>query len=124
MLGWPMDLAATANQLKHATVDPSDRSGKNWLSQPSRVPVPGEGASPINFHTEKWDDFAEIPGTTDFWAKKLGIPFENTTPEIVGRLVGGLLGMGAPLVPGTKAFVAGLKEILLTPKPDAAGVNV
>jgi hypothetical protein len=117
MLGWPMDLAATANQLKHATVDPSDRSGENWLSQPSRVPVPGEGASPINFHTEKWDDFAEIPGTTDFWAKKLGIPFENTTPEIVGRLVGGLLGMGVPLVPGTKAFVAGLKEIALTPSP-------
>jgi hypothetical protein len=117
MLGWPMDLAATANQLKHATVDPSDRSGKNWLSQPSRVPVPGEGASPINFHTEKWDDFAEIPGTTDFWAKKLGIPFENTTPEIVGRLVGGLLGMGVPLIPGTKAFVRALKEFALTPSP-------
>lgn len=112
-----MDLAATANQLKHATVDPSDRSGKNWLSQPSRVPVPGEGASPINFHTEKWDDFAEIPGTTDFWAKKLGIPFENTTPEIVGRLVGGLLGMAAPLIPGTKAFVRALREIALTPSP-------
>jgi hypothetical protein len=81
------------------------------------VPVPGEGASPINFHTEKWDDFAEIPGTTDFWAKKLGIPFENTTPEIVGRLVGGLLGMAAPLIPGTKAFVRALKEIALTPSP-------
>ena len=124
MLGWPMDLAATANQLKHATVDPSDRSGKNWLSQPSRVPVPGEGASPINFHTEKWDDFAEIPGTTDFWAKKLGIPFENTTPEIVGRLVGGLLGMAAPLIPGTKAFVRALREIALTPGPVGLSVQI
>ena len=111
-----MDLAAMINQLKHVTVrDPDERSGKNWLSQPSRLPAPGEGASPINFHTEQWDDFSEIPGTTDFWAQHLGIPFENTTPEMVGRILGGVFGGGAPLVPGTKAFAGALKRAARMP---------
>jgi hypothetical protein len=111
MLGWPMDLAAILNQLKHA-----DLRGRKTYHPTKIHAVTGMPSYqvkkdyPIDFNTEKWDDFAEIPGTTDFWAKKLGIPFEHTTPETVGRIIGGILGGGAPLVPGTKAFGAALKR--------------
>tara|TARA_R110000751_G_scaffold172667_1_gene279029 strand:- start:36 stop:2906 length:2871 start_codon:yes stop_codon:yes gene_type:complete len=115
---WLMDLAGTVNQLKHA-----DFRGRKTY-QPAKIhAVTGMPVSqvekdyPIDFNTENWDRFEDIPGTTDFWAKKLGIPFEHTTPETVGRLVGGIFGMGAPLVPGTKAFVAGLRKFASTPSP-------
>ena len=108
---WMMDLATMLNQLKHAGFRPGTHTKQGMISgveQPSY---------PIDFNTENWDNFEDIPGTTDFWAKKLGIPFEHTTPETVGRLLGGIFGMGVPIVPGTKLFSSALKEIALTPGP-------
>jgi hypothetical protein len=108
---WMMDLAAMLNQLKHA-----DFRGRRTYHPTMLHALTGMPAAqvkkdyPIDFHTEKWDDLADIPGTTDFWAKKLGIPFEHTTPETVGRILGGVFGGGAPLVPGTKAFAGALKR--------------
>jgi len=122
---WLMDLAAMLNQLKHA-----DFRGRRTYQPAQSHAVTGMPVSqvekdyPIDFHTEHWDNFEDIPGTTDFWAKKLGIPFEHTTPETVGRLVGGILGMGAPLVPGTKAFAGALREVALTPGPVGRSAQV
>lgn len=116
MLGWPMDLAAMLNQLKHA-----DLRGRKTYHPTKIHAVTGMPSYqvkkdyPIDFHTEKWDDFAEIPGTTDFWAQHLGIPFENTNAETVGRILGGVFGGGAPLVPGTKAFASAARRAARMP---------
>jgi len=113
---WMMDLAAMINQLKHADFRGRKTYDPTKVHAVTGMPVTQVKKNhPIDFHTEQWDDFAEIPGTTDFWAEHLGIPFEHTTPEIVGRILGGVFGGGAPLVPGTKAFAAAARRAARMP---------
>ena len=112
---WMVDLAAVLNQLKHART-------REGVSRPGSITGVEQPHFPIDFNTEKWDDFSKIPGTTDWHARNLGITMKHNLPFTLGRVGAGLAGLQVPVVPGMKVGKAiGNRLANMEPGPGLIG---